>query len=164
MSDSVRPHRQQPTRLLCPWDSPGKNTGVDCHFLLMERSYLLVNINHFPINKKAQQKVAISWGWGQQSCTQQQVGGNRREEMRRQGRQFPSHFIQNFVFPESINTIQNNNKKRTGNIYLQSYKNVYSNFFHYRPKLEITQIPVTRLDNRAALFSCNRILLSNKNG
>ena len=34
MSDSVRPHRQQPTRLLCPWDSPGKNTGEDCHFLL----------------------------------------------------------------------------------------------------------------------------------
>ena len=34
MSDSVRPHRQQPTRLPCPWDSPGKNTGLDCHFLL----------------------------------------------------------------------------------------------------------------------------------
>ena len=34
MSDSVRPHRQQPTRLLHPWDSPGKNTGVGCHFLL----------------------------------------------------------------------------------------------------------------------------------
>ena len=34
MSDSVRPHRRQPTRLLCPWDSPGKNTGVGCHFLL----------------------------------------------------------------------------------------------------------------------------------
>ena len=34
MSDSVRPHRGQPTRLLCPWDSPGKNTGVGCHFLL----------------------------------------------------------------------------------------------------------------------------------
>ena len=28
MSDSVRPHRHQPTRLLCPQDSPGKNTGV----------------------------------------------------------------------------------------------------------------------------------------
>ena len=28
------PHRRQPTRLLCPWDSPGKNTGVGCHFLL----------------------------------------------------------------------------------------------------------------------------------
>ena len=34
MSDSVRPHRGQPTRLSRPWDSPGKNTGVGCHFLL----------------------------------------------------------------------------------------------------------------------------------
>ena len=34
MSDSVRPHGLQPTRLPCPWDSPGKNTGVGCHFLL----------------------------------------------------------------------------------------------------------------------------------
>ena len=34
VSDSVRPHRRQPTRLPCPWDSPGKNTGVGCHFLL----------------------------------------------------------------------------------------------------------------------------------
>ena len=32
--DSVRPHRWPPTRLLCPWDSPGKNTGVGYHFLL----------------------------------------------------------------------------------------------------------------------------------
>ena len=34
MSDSVRPHRRQPTRLPRPWDSPGKNIGVGCHFLL----------------------------------------------------------------------------------------------------------------------------------
>ena len=34
MSNSVRTHRRQLTRLLCPWDSPGKNTGVGCHFLL----------------------------------------------------------------------------------------------------------------------------------
>ena len=34
MSDSVRPHRRKPTRLPSPWDSPGKNTGVGCHFLL----------------------------------------------------------------------------------------------------------------------------------
>ena len=34
MSDSVGPHRQQPTRLLHPWDSLGKNTGVGCQFLL----------------------------------------------------------------------------------------------------------------------------------
>ena len=34
MSDSARPQRRKPNRLLCPWDSPGKNTGVGCHFLL----------------------------------------------------------------------------------------------------------------------------------
>ena len=34
VSDSVRPHRRQPTRLPHPWDSSGKNTGVGCHFLL----------------------------------------------------------------------------------------------------------------------------------
>ena len=34
MSDSVWPHRRQPTRLPRPWDSPGKNTGVGCHLLL----------------------------------------------------------------------------------------------------------------------------------
>ena len=39
-SDSVRPHRQQPTRMPCPWDSPGKNTGVGCHCLL--RVHLLI--------------------------------------------------------------------------------------------------------------------------
>ena len=32
--DSLQPHGPQPTRLLCPWDFPGKNTGMDCHFLL----------------------------------------------------------------------------------------------------------------------------------
>ena len=36
MSDSFRPHGRMspPARLLCSWDSPGKNTGVGCHFLL----------------------------------------------------------------------------------------------------------------------------------
>ena len=34
MSDSVWPHRRQSTRLPRPWDSPGKNTGVGCHFFL----------------------------------------------------------------------------------------------------------------------------------
>ena len=34
MSDSVRPQRRQPSRLPRPWDPPGKNTGVGCHFLL----------------------------------------------------------------------------------------------------------------------------------
>ena len=39
MSDSVQPHRQQPIRFPRPWDSPGKNTGVGCHFL---RQYMKV--------------------------------------------------------------------------------------------------------------------------
>ena len=34
MSDSVRPHGLQPTRLPCPWDCPSKSTGVGCHCLL----------------------------------------------------------------------------------------------------------------------------------
>ena len=34
---SVQPHRRQPTRLARPWDSPGKNTGVGCHFLFQCR-------------------------------------------------------------------------------------------------------------------------------
>ena len=37
MSDSVRPHSWQPTRLRSPWDFPSKNTGVGCHFLLQCR-------------------------------------------------------------------------------------------------------------------------------
>ena len=36
MSDSLRPHGLQPTRLLHPWDSPGRNTGMGCHFLPQE--------------------------------------------------------------------------------------------------------------------------------
>ena len=35
-SDSLQSHGMQPTRLHCPWDSPGKNIGVGCHFLLQE--------------------------------------------------------------------------------------------------------------------------------
>ena len=37
VSDSERPHGLQPTRLLCPWDFPGKSTGVGCHCLLPKR-------------------------------------------------------------------------------------------------------------------------------
>ena len=49
MSDSVRPHRRQPTRLRRPWDSPGKNTGVGCHFLLQ------------CMEVKSESEVAQSW-------------------------------------------------------------------------------------------------------
>ena len=36
VSDALRPHGLQSTRLLCPWDSPGENIGVGCHALLQE--------------------------------------------------------------------------------------------------------------------------------
>ena len=49
MSDSLQPHGLQPTGLLCPWDSPGKTTGVGCHSLL--------------------QGIFLMRGWTQASCT-----------------------------------------------------------------------------------------------
>ena len=44
MSDSLRPCGLQPVRLLCPWDSPGKNPRVSCHFLL-QRIFLTTGLN-----------------------------------------------------------------------------------------------------------------------
>ena len=40
VSDTLRPHGPQPTRLLCPWDFPGKSTGVGCHRLLRSQVML----------------------------------------------------------------------------------------------------------------------------
>ena len=37
MSDSMQPYGEQPTRLLCPQDSPGRNNGVGCHVLLQKK-------------------------------------------------------------------------------------------------------------------------------
>ena len=39
MPASLQPHGLQPARLLCPWDSPGKNTGVGCHVFLHNLLY-----------------------------------------------------------------------------------------------------------------------------
>ena len=39
VSDSVQPHGLLPARLFCQWDSPGKTTGVGCHFLLQGSSH-----------------------------------------------------------------------------------------------------------------------------
>ena len=44
VSDSVRPHRQQPTRIPRPWDSPGKNTAVGFHF------YCTLNRLHYCVS------------------------------------------------------------------------------------------------------------------
>ena len=44
VSDSLQPHGLYSTRLHCPWDFPGKNTGVGCHFLL-QRIFLTQGLN-----------------------------------------------------------------------------------------------------------------------
>ena len=46
LSDSLRPHRLQLARLLCPWNSPGKNTGVGCHSLLQILTMFLQKRTH----------------------------------------------------------------------------------------------------------------------
>ena len=43
MPDSSQPHGLQPTRLLCPWDFPGKSTEVACHCLLTYAEYIMGN-------------------------------------------------------------------------------------------------------------------------
>ena len=56
LSDSVRPHGLQPTRLLRPWDFPGKSTGVGCHCLLpsftLEDRYFEVNIKEIKLKSR----------------------------------------------------------------------------------------------------------------
>ena len=47
-------HRLQPARVLCPWDSPGKNTGVGCHFLL-QGTYVYLRLIHSDIQQKPTQ-------------------------------------------------------------------------------------------------------------
>ena len=46
MSDSPQPHGLQPTRLLRPWDFPGKSTGVGCHCLLCQKAVLGCNFKN----------------------------------------------------------------------------------------------------------------------
>ena len=51
MSDCLRPHGLQPTRLFRPWDFPGKSTGVGCHCLL-RYDLLIINYKCILLNKK----------------------------------------------------------------------------------------------------------------
>ena len=77
MSDSVRPHRWQPTRLCHPWDSPGKNTGVGCHCLLQTAVYRVAKSRTLPKwpcmhrHKTFFACAALpseSWAWRWHSC------------------------------------------------------------------------------------------------
>ena len=61
VSNSLWPHGQWPTRLLCPWNFPGKNTGMSCYFLL-QGIYLTQGLNlcllHF-----------LCWWWVLYHCS-----------------------------------------------------------------------------------------------
>ena len=47
MSNSLQPHGLEPTRLLHPWNFPGKNTGVGCHFLLLIQTQISIKMWYF---------------------------------------------------------------------------------------------------------------------
>ena len=67
VSDSVRPHRWKPTRLPCPWDSPGKNTGVGCHFLLQcMKVKSLSPVRLFATPWSAAYQASLSMGFSRQ--------------------------------------------------------------------------------------------------
>ena len=73
VSDSLRPHGLWPTRFLCPWDFPGKNTGVGCHFLLhAQRLELVTDLENIEVPRflhpgtdgKPMLAVRCSTSWG----------------------------------------------------------------------------------------------------
>jgi len=75
MSDSVWPHGLQPTRLLHPWDFPGKSTGVGCHCLLpIVPDHTLIshhynyNINTFLCNKSFDTEITLKLLRGVKLC------------------------------------------------------------------------------------------------
>ena len=86
MSDSVWPHRRQSTRLPHPWDSPGENTGVGCHFLLHCCQLAGGKAESKPRSAREQspaiymipqklllRDVWITWTWGVGLCTSQRI-------------------------------------------------------------------------------------------
>ena len=60
VSVSLRPHGLQPTRLFCPWNSPGKNTGVGCHFLL-QRIFLTQGSIQRLLHWQADSLPSVTW-------------------------------------------------------------------------------------------------------
>jgi len=54
MPNSLRPHGLQPTRLLCPWDFPGKSTGVGCHRLLHDQPDSILKSRDITLPTKVQ--------------------------------------------------------------------------------------------------------------
>ena len=68
MSDSLWTHGLQPTRLLCPWDSPGKNIGVGCHALL-QGIFLTQGLNPCVLHLLHYSRILYHWTNYLLSCT-----------------------------------------------------------------------------------------------
>ena len=104
MSDSVWPHRQQPTRLLHPWDFPGKNTGVGCHCLLREKSQFplfLIDWNW---------EIALNPSWAKWKVIAMTDKTNRRSAPGSGGDQ--GRWKEALFFPERIGVLWAQKKKR----------------------------------------------------
>ena len=66
VSSSLQPHGLQPTRLFCPWDSPGKNTGVGSHFQFQYQNFKTLKKHKEPILPT---EVTVSLEWEKQNKT-----------------------------------------------------------------------------------------------
>ena len=77
ISDSLRPHGHQPTRLLCPWDPPGKSTGMACHCLLLSYPRFLRKQNEVKVCSLFE---SYSRQW--QKCIGQARQGRRKSQQK----------------------------------------------------------------------------------
>ena len=73
MSDPLRLHGLQSPRLLCPWELPGKNTGVGCHFLL-QRIFLTED----PISSLTGGSLPLACPGKPHHCTWLSIPGGRK--------------------------------------------------------------------------------------
>ena len=132
MSDSVRPHRQQPTRLLCPWDGSGKSAQVSCHCLLWRHRRHSLNswVGKIPWRRRWQSIPGFlpEKSHGQRSLTGYSPWGHTELDMtERLNHRYP---------PSTFHTlkIQSQRKQAWGlcySVYIPASFKVTSYFFNY---------------------------------
>ena len=89
----MRPHRRQPTRLPRPWDSPGKNTGVGCHFLLQcVKVKSLSRVRLFRTPWTAAHQAPPSTGFSRQECWSGVPSPSPDSEVQLQAVHAPEHY------------------------------------------------------------------------
>ena len=104
MSDSVRLHRWQPTRLPRPWDSPGKNAGVGCHFPL--QCVKVNSLSHVQLPATpwtAAYQALPSMGFSRQECW----SGVTLPSLQEMGRRPKQTFLQRTHWPDGANRYMN---------------------------------------------------------